>query len=338
MFRKNKKNREKKPRQPSALKLWWAENQAFRRRAYRMGVYALLLAAVAGGGAWGLKTLEHRMQQRQAKALPREVFISVAGVPDWMPNTLAYQIGQSMMPARADYTDAKLPEQVYELAKANPWVKRVLLIQKKLSADGRSGLLEVVAEYRRPAARVAGRDKDIFVDADGVRLPTDQVPQWVMLSPARDGQPARQLAFVDRSEIPANAQASAIHYITINGVQEHAPRVGCLWKGDDIRDGLRLAQLIYTRKYANQVMTIDVRNYGGRVNRHEPFLRMAAQTGKGKSTDIKFGRFPLPDGDHEIPVEQKFSYLDQYYTENRTIAGINNMLDLQHDELHVSVN
>jgi hypothetical protein len=66
---------------------------------------------------------------------------------------------------------------------------------------------------------------------------------------------------------------------------------------------------------------------------------MYAEVKGGQPTDIRFGRFPLPGGDHVVSPERKLSYLDAYATDHKgLLAGINRYLDLRYDELHVSMN
>ncbi len=100
-----------------------------------------------------------------------------------------------------------------------------------------------------------------------------------------------------------------------------------------------MLRLVHNKPYANQITAIDVRNFAGRISRAEPHLRMYAQVGQGGSTDIRFGRFPLPGGDYVISPERKLSYLDEYAEDHGgQLAGLNRYIDLRYDELHVSIN
>jgi hypothetical protein len=98
--------------------------------------------------------------------------------------------------------------------------------------------------------------------------------------------------------------------------------------------------LVLEKPYANQIITVDVRNYNGRISRREPYLSMRAQVGDGPYTDIRFGRFPAPEGgDYEISSQDKMANLDQYWADhNGMLAGLSTYIDLQYDELHYSVN
>ena len=215
------------------------------------------------------------------------------------------------------------------------------------AVDGRGhvGRVEPVqAEFRQPIASVSssGQVRREYVDAEGVRLPASGVPMWAaVIPPTDDSELARQVYFVDREDIPPGLQARPIHYIRIDGVRELPPRqVGQCWKGDDLAAGLKLVKLIRTRPYANQITTVDVGNHARRALPSEPELRMYAQVGKGRPTDIRFGRFSVPGvRDFNIAAERKMSYLDQYVQENNGhLAGINSFIDLRYDDLTYSLN
>jgi hypothetical protein len=135
-----------------------------------------------------------------------------------------------------------------------------------------------------------------------------------------------------------DAAARAIHYVLIEGVQSPAPPVGQKWPGADLAAGLKLAVLVAGRPWANQVSAIDVRNHANRISREEPQLRLFAQVHKGKTTDIRFGRFPHPGADFVVSPARKLSYLDEYVARHGgRLAGLHEYLDLRYDDLHVSL-
>ena len=128
-----------------------------------------------------------------------------------------------------------------------------------------------------------------------------------------------------------------IHYITIQGVESWPPEPGQVWNGKDIRDGIRLVQLVNTRSYCNQITVVDVRNHDGRISNSEPHLAMYAQVDQSRLTTIKFGRLPMPDGDYVVLPERKLRHMDQYVaTHNGRLAGISEWIELRRDDLHFS--
>jgi hypothetical protein len=312
--------------------------------------WLVVLAGLGTGGVLGMRALERRILSAKAVKSPIvAVRVWFTKCPAWLPLSLAREIAYSLVPNNAQFQDIDLTADVYTRAKANPWIRQVRYVVKRKTQDPRIAGLEVDCEFRKPIARVKLSGEDAYVDVEAVRLPARDVPQWVVEVPASSipaclpRQPSTtgtaQLYFRDNDALPANRTAKGIHYIAIVGVQAKAPPVGKPLQGQDIREGLKLVQLVLEKSYANQITTVDVRNYDGRISRREPHLCMRAQVGDGPSTDIKFGRFPVPEGgDYEVSPEQKMSYLDEYYLDNnRTLAG-REYIDLQNDELHYSVN
>ncbi len=109
--------------------------------------------------------------------------------------------------------------------------------------------------------------------------------------------------------------------------------------GEDIQDGLRLVMMVQSKDYAREIVTVDVRNHGYSASRADPQIRMTARVRDGRSTDIRFGRFPVLDsGDYVVSPRRKIEYLDSYYSEHGRLAGLCSYLDLRYDELHASLN
>jgi len=305
-------------------------------RSLAWGVVTILCAF---GVAFGLKLLERRVLKSKTQTGPR-VAVKFSAHPGWMPEALAREIADALAPRGMPLGDPAVTQEVFRLAEANPWVRQVHYVSRHRFSGGPDGCIEVAAEFRRPIARVLAKDGSFcYVDAEGCVLPELQVPRWVVIVPAHDGRPASQTCYLSSSEIPRDQGLAEIHYVTIRGVETDPPRVGRLWKGDDLAEGLRLVELINTRDYANQITTVDVRNHRGRISRNEPFLRMYAQITRGRRTDIRFGRFPALGGDYVISPERKLLYLDDYVAANGgRLAGVNEYLDLRYDQLHVSIN
>jgi len=290
---------------------------------------------VAAAAALGFSALEGRVLTGGIGARPTTVRIVLTEPPDWMPQSLAAQLTASLARGGLDYYNKRLTAAVFDRAKANPWVRRVIRVTKRRSDDPSVAVVEVQAVFRMPVARIHAPTGYAYVDADGVRLPARQVPRWASVGPGRSGRSY----YISRADVPRDRRVSRIHYIIIDGVQSPPPPVGRRWPGDDIAAGLRLIALIAAKPYAYQISAVDVRNYGGRLLEDQPHLRMYAQLGRNRPTDIRFGRFPRSDGDYNVRPARKLSYLDEYAADHGgRLAGINRYLDLRHDELHVSLN
>ena len=323
-----KGSRSSGPSTVSRIREWFNEDR--RRLVRRSLLWVAVVSAAALGGVYGLRRLERRILTTTQSAQPLPVRIVLSSRPIWMPTALAKEIVNEILPEQADYHDPDLTRRVYERAKKHPWVRHVELACKCGRGDQNVGRVEIRAEFRKAAARVLGCDGYYrFVDADGFVLPPLQVPRYVVNVPARADEPGHQICYISGADVPPDRRAKPIHYVTIKGITEPSPGVGKEWPGQDLAEGLRLAKLISTRRYANQVPVIDVHK--------APFLRMYAQVGQGRRTEIIFGRFPVPGGDYVVPTERKLAYLDNYVTENEgKLAGLHSRIDLCLDQLYVS--
>ncbi|MBI5725436.1 MAG: hypothetical protein HZA50_15880 [Planctomycetes bacterium] len=297
-------------------------------------VWIVFLEIFAGGGYFLMQHLDRQVQASQSQV--EEFDICIDAAPGWMPDSLMKQIEQSMSPAGLLFSDKALAGEVYRLAEANPWVKRVVRVEKQTRDD--RGVVVVVAEFRKPLARVLGDVREMFVDEEGVVLPSHQAPRYAAwVEGSEDG---RTDYYVNDADIPPGSTYSALHFVVISGASGLPPPVGCKWASADLAAGINLVKLVMGRSYASQITVVDVRNYNGRISAGESHLRMYAQVGKDRPTDIRFGRFPNPGGaDYVISPDRKMLYLDSYAEDhNGRIAGFHSYLDLRYDHLHVSIN
>jgi hypothetical protein len=93
---------------------------------------------------------------------------------------------------------------------------------------------------------------------------------------------------------------------------------------------VELVRLFWYRSYGNRVQEADVRNYGWRVSRHEPQLRVIARAVQAPETVILFGQFPHPEADWVVPTERKMSNLDLFVrTHDNALAGLARTIDLR---------
>lgn len=317
-----------------------------RRRIGKAVLWLCGAALFAGGAAAGLKLLEHKVLTPPPAAVkaPMAVKIKLVDLPAWMPASLADHVATSLTPRNTDFNDMGLAEAIRAAAAKNPWVARVNLVHKQYTNDPLVGLVEVQADYRMPIARVLLKDGHnyAYVDAEGYRLADDPnvpgVPAWAVTVTA-NGKTQRAY-YCDKDEAPPGSEICRAQYITIDGVLAPPPPPGQKWEGDDLADGIKLVQMLRTRKYRDQIATVDVRNHNGRVcpNGREPQIRMYALTPEGEKTDIRFGRFPSPEGDYIVTAERRMKYLDEYFDHHGALAGHNDWIDLRYDQLHVSNN
>lgn len=319
-----RRSKPSKPSEPSALALWWG------RCGARYTIRLLAVAVVIGAGLWGLIRLErHLLASREAQPAVR-VALTLDEPPDWMPDSLAHEIARELTAEDDDFRDTDLPRRIYDRAVGHPWIREIQFVRRTGRNDDNVGQMQLVASYRRPIARVIDPTDGYarFVDAEGYVLPPRQVPQWVVNVPARDGRPARQMCYLSRGEVPADRRAGPIHYIAIRGVGAPSPGIGRSWVGRDLREGLRLVQLLQNRSYVNQITVVDVHDTS--------MLKMYAQFRRGRRTYLEFGRFPHPQADYVVPTDRKLAYLDGYVADHDgRLAGADAGLELYGDELVV---
>lgn len=320
-----------------------ADARSRGRRIARLTLWLMIALAVGGVTAFGLRALRSAAASGGPGA-PKSVRVRLSPIPSWMPRPLARELAGAALGPDADFNDPALTKTAYERMLASPWVRSVARVRKTRTDDPLVGLLEIEARFRQPVARAVLADGGgiEYVDAEGVRLPDQPgrpgAPRWVLVIPARGDQPARQVCYRLRSEIPPDVAVRRVHYIRIEGVQAPAPPVGRRWEGQDMTDALRLLASLRARRYANQILSIDVRNHDGRVFRGagEPHIRIHAIGRDGRQVQIRFGRFPLPDGDYVISPERRMTKLDDYVSRSGGYFGQHARIDLRYDQwIHV---
>ena len=251
----------------------------------------------------------------------------MVNVAKWVPPVLARKGAATSLPPKMDFDHPDLCREVARRVAANPLIKSVDRVTRRRTGNNRVGVVTIDAEFRKAYAQVSYAGTRYYVDREGIRLPAGDVPTCI----TKDGK-----CYLNSDHVPPTARVRRIHYVVIYGVQTPPPANGHQWKAEDLQDGLRLVNLVEDRNYSNQITSVDVRNYRKRISDCEPELRMYAQIGDGRTTEIRFGRFPY-NKDWVIPPARKLQYLDQYVHDNEgMLAGIHAYLDLRYDELHIS--
>lgn len=309
-----------------------------RGSVLRGAAWTVLVASIGIAAIVGMTHLQRYVTARgQTPTLG--VQVRLADWPWWMPTQVVRDVAISMVPQGMTFDDPQLVQRVFELASANPWVLGTPVVTKRRGDDAQFGLVEVKAEFREPVARIVlPSGDDEYVDAQGYRLPAEQVPHWMASLPAAADQPARNVCFVSASDVPSHLSAIGLHYVRIEGIEAPPPLLGKPWEGADLADGVKLVQLVVAKPYYQQIVKVDVRNHAGRISRQDAIFRLWAQAGKGPLTEIRLDRFAELPGDYVVTPERGMMQLDDYFVHHGTLAGVNEWLDARYDTLHVSVN
>ena len=263
------------------------------------------LSVIIIGGGYFLKQRFFSTAKDEAKVRQ----LRLMDIPPWLPRDIARRVVSEIQLSLKGKSilDEELSRDVYRIAISNPWIATVDKVIKH-----RDRTIDIYARFRRPYALVATENepgKFYLIDNEAVVLPIS----------------------TNRIEMGK--------FIVIDGVQSSPPKAGEKWNSPDLSDGIRLLSLIKDKPYIDQITTIDVRNYNGRINPSEPYLRMYAQVGNSKRTDIRFGRFPIDDLDYCVSPEKKIEQLDKIVAQNNgRLAGVWNWIDLRYDRPHLSMN
>lgn len=333
MGSRQKKEKKPKERKPSLLRRWWGrQDEAHKRSVLTACIWAVVAAAAVFGVVYGLKHLERYVMGQRTLQAGQQVRVVLRDAPPWMPERVKDRIRQGLTPTALRYNSPTLTDELWRQAENEPWVREVYRVVKYKASDGVTGIVEIQASYRRPAACVNCGNQLVFLDSDGVVLPSWEVPQCVAFVPSTGGGPATRACYISRREVPPSAEVRDIHYVVIQGVSAQPPALGKNWPGADLADALRLVDLLWDRPYSNQISSIDVSNYAHRRDRRETEIKLLAVMGSGPPTEIYWGRFEQPGGDYVTRTETKLAYLDQFVAHNGQLTGPK-YIDLRYDEV-----
>ncbi len=303
-----------KPPRPEGPSLWARLSaripDALRARCRGSAPWAALAVGVLVVLGVGFKVLESAVLDTVPPRPLTEVRVALLAHPDWMPPSLIGDLAHAVCGDAADFDTPPYTQQVHERALASPWIARVHSVTKsRLPAREDLGVVEVRCDYRTPLVRVQLTDLSgiVLVDREGVRL-------------------------------PQRADVNTDRLVLVQGVQGGPPPLGQPWNAPDLLDAIRLIELLQSRSYDREVTAVDVLNHGGRMDPYSAHIRFFAQSGTRRATEIRFGRFPSPDGtDYEIPPDRKLARLDRYVSDYRALSGTHRWIDIRYDQLETSL-
>ncbi len=315
-----------------------------------VAAWTAAVVASAAGAALAMRALEQQVVRGEMVRTPPRIVLRLPPRPEWMPQTLHDRIAGELDPAGASYFDASLARAVHARARRHPWIARVGRVRKGLTDDPNVAFVEVEADYRRPMAVVDVDGFGVFIDGEGVVLRDGfarevggrtaevlEVPRWyVRFTRASGGGMA---CYADPSAAPKayRPHLRRYPYVRIEGLEGEVPEPGRPWKGQDVRDAIRLIERFRGERYWPQIASVDVSNHGWRLtpgDHSQPQLRLIAQHGDGKATVVRFGRFPHPKGDWVLSPRRKLENLRAYVrAHDGRLAGVHDWVDLRKDLL-----
>lgn len=274
------------------------------RRFILRSLFTLLLV---GGAAWGYWALHKHVKTRVAYS-PEPPQVVLVNRPPWMSDFLAATIAKSVRPVVGHSAmDHQMLVNCVELLKVNPWIKDVRQV-RRVYGKAPGDTLEVDCDYRAPIALVGHDDKYVLVDGEGVVLPEQfnesEVKRIVF---GHDGRTNIRI---------------------IEGVSRRPPAMGNRWQGEDLAAGLWMVKVLANRPFAEEIMKVDVSNYGGRANANNAHLVLITRYG----TEVRWGQSHNWRG-FEAPVERKLANLEQVFNHYGRVDAHQEWIDLRFDKV-----
>ena len=270
--------------------------------------HVLGIAILLGGLAFA--TIKARAYVADEVAAPTgPLSIVFKEKPVWMSDFLASQIAATIPRQSSSAFDHDLLVSVVDALHANPWVAEVKQV-RRVFGQAPGDTLEVDATFRAPVALVKWGEYFWLVDGDGVKLPeqftNSHVPRVVI---GRDGK---------------------MNIRIIEGVESPPPEPGLRWHGSDLAAGLAMVKLLYERPSADQIVSVNVANFDGRVDPREAQLVLRTKF----ATEVRWGR-PINATDFfaEVPVTQKLDDLDKVMAQYGRVDAGQPWIDLRFDRI-----
>lgn len=255
----------------------------FIRRAALHSFAAILFI---GGFAWLLGALRQAVADGSVVTTPTVVFVNR---PAWMTDLVAHNLAESFRPEKpSSVFERQTLVDVNARLKANPWVSKVRSVRRAFG-ESAGDRIEVDCDFRTPVALVYDNDSRYwFVDEKGVKL-----PEWF------DAEQLGQILFA----------GGKVNLRIIEGIRNPAPvQPGKLWTGDDLLAGIDLARLLQGLAYAEEILRINVSNYGGRIDPREAQIVLMTRHG----SEIRWGTaIKRSDRIVEVAVERKLEVMKQ---------------------------
>jgi hypothetical protein len=116
----------------------------------------------------------------------------------------------------------------------------------------------------------------------------------------------------------------------IEGVIEPPVDSGQKWAGEDLAAALDMAKILYGQSYADEIVKVNVANFGGRVDPREAQITLVTKY----DTEIRWGR-PVNARDFfvEVSPARKLAFLQEVWTEFHRVDGGRPWIDIRIDRI-----
>lgn len=278
---------------------------------HRIVLGLTLSLGLAAGAAYSGVRLRAFVEKRYAT--PTEIpLVQLKTRPAWMNDYLADRIEKTARPGRpASAFDRQLlldvRDQLISDPEVAPWIEKINSI-RRVYAGAPGDTVELDISFRAPAALVRAGDEFWEVDSSGIKLPekftSDQVPKVVR---AADGSLVLRV---------------------IEGVTSESPDAGRQWMGDDLAAGLSLVRLLNGRAFADELVKVDVSNFGGRVDQNMAQLVLITRY----NTEVRWGQ-PVTATGFEVSAMQKMTTLEKIITSFGRVDAGKSWIDIRFDKV-----
>lgn len=296
----------KKPKPIRIRKIADPERAQMVRNGLMHSFVAVVLLGCCAGAVYFLR--EHVEKDIVFPDRPAKVVL--VNRPVWMSDFLAEQISAAVRPAGTHSAfDHQLLKDVAAMLQSNPWVKKVNKIRR--AYDRKPGdTIEIDCEYRAPIALVHWQNYYWLVDGASVKLPEQFTAQ----------QLPRIVVGLNRK----------LNIRVIEGVRAAPVESGQKWVGDDLAAGLDLVRLLHGQPFAEEIVKVDVSNFGGRNSPKEAQLVLVTRY----DTEIRWGR-PINSKDFfaEVSANQKLRYMQEVYEQFHRVDGNRPWIDIRFDKI-----
>ena len=280
-------------------------------RRWRAALHLCLVVVLAGGCLYAVRAMRGYVETNvdESTEPPAVVF---KNRPAWMSDLLAGLLARSFRPAGPQGVfDRDALVKTTARLKASPWVAKVNQV-RRVYGKGAGDTIEVDCEFRAPIALVRSASNPLdywLVDAEGVKLPD-------------------KFAAADVPKV-VSTPGGRTNIRIIEGVESPPPRdAGQKWAGNDLAAGLELVRRLYDQPFADDIVKVNVDNFGGRIDLREAQIVLVTKY----NTEIRWGRpWSATDAFIEVRPERKMAVLRSMMAEFGRVDGKLAGIDIRFD-------